>query len=517
MKKFFTFFAAMLFAGSMMAEPITVAQALQIAGQLEQGASTKDTFEIVGYVTAYAGADAATDGGWSKYRNQIFWIADAQGTAASNADGALEIYQGVPTEQVYVGDKVSVTAQLTNYNGLLETVKKGTVTILEKVERPEPTEADADVVFSGADFNGQGTASTGSPVSATKDGVTFECNKAYGDSAYATLRCYKNGVITITSETEQIGKLKFQFYSTYTGDLNNEVVVNATQWTYTLTSQARIEKLEVYFGEYDTIVPPVVGIDTVNVAEAVAIGMALEDNAKTDKEYVVYGHVVQAYAPNEGFTDQTWFMADEEGAYGEFEAYRCTPDTLVETGDYVYVKGKIQKYVKDSKTQIEIGYGTAVHGATPAPPQVDTITVTEALEIAKALAPEKGKSLKTDVKYAVWGYVTKVKDAAKYTYYMADEAGAYGEFQAYRCASIDYEVAEGDVVIVTGYIMHYYGEGSSGEYHNYEISGGALVHENAQGIENVVLTEKAQKVMVDGVMFIIRDGKMYNVQGAQVR
>ena len=38
-----------------------------------------------------------------------------------------------------------------------------------------------------------------------------------------------------------------------------------------------------------------------------------------------------------------------------------------------------------------------------------------------------------------------------------------------------------------------------------------------QGIENVVLTEKAQKVMVDGVLYIIRDNKMFNVQGAQVR
>lgn len=37
------------------------------------------------------------------------------------------------------------------------------------------------------------------------------------------------------------------------------------------------------------------------------------------------------------------------------------------------------------------------------------------------------------------------------------------------------------------------------------------------GIENVVLTEKAQKVMVDGVMYIIRDNKMFNVQGTQVR
>jgi len=38
-----------------------------------------------------------------------------------------------------------------------------------------------------------------------------------------------------------------------------------------------------------------------------------------------------------------------------------------------------------------------------------------------------------------------------------------------------------------------------------------------EGIENVVLTEKAQKVMVDGVMYIIRDNKMYNAQGTQVR
>ena len=68
--------------------------------------------------------------------------------------------------------------------------------------------------------------------------------------------------------------------------------------------------------------------------------MALEDNAKTTEDYVVKGHVVQAYAPNEGYTDQTWFMADEAGAFGEFEAFRCTPDYLVETGDYVYVKGK---------------------------------------------------------------------------------------------------------------------------------------------------------------------------------
>jgi hypothetical protein len=38
-----------------------------------------------------------------------------------------------------------------------------------------------------------------------------------------------------------------------------------------------------------------------------------------------------------------------------------------------------------------------------------------------------------------------------------------------------------------------------------------------EGIENVVLTEKAQKVVVDGVIYIIRNNKMFNLQGAQVR
>ena len=39
----------------------------------------------------------------------------------------------------------------------------------------------------------------------------------------------------------------------------------------------------------------------------------------------------------------------------------------------------------------------------------------------------------------------------------------------------------------------------------------------AQGIENVVLTKDAKKVVVDGVLYIVRDGKMFNVQGTQVR
>ncbi|MDD6748194.1 MAG: hypothetical protein PUD97_08330 [Paludibacteraceae bacterium] len=404
MKKFFTFVAAALFAVSMNA--ITVAEALQIAGQLEPGATTEAEYEIEGYVTAMQGSE---DGGWAQYGNQIFWIADAQGTAASNADGALEIYQGVPTEQVFVTDKVSVKAKLTNYNGLLETAKKGVVTIIEKNgERPEGGETEvADVVITGADFAGQGTAQTGSEVSVTKDGVTFTCDKGYSDDAHATLRCYKGGVITISSETKQIGKLAFQFYSTYTGDLETEVVVNETKWTYTLPVQARIEKVSIFFGEYDPIVPQ--GPDTITVAQAVAIAEALAEPAEngqstTDtKEYVVKGFAVQVYPKND---DGTWsfFMADKAGAYGPFSASNTSTDADVVENDFMLVRGKIAKRKTNAgKIQLQIYKGTGVHGQAP------------------------------------------------------------------------------------------------------------------QGIENIIMTEKTQKVIVDGVVYIVRDGKLFNLQGVQVR
>ncbi len=44
-----------------------------------------------------------------------------------------------------------------------------------------------------------------------------------------------------------------------------------------------------------------------------------------------------------------------------------------------------------------------------------------------------------------------------------------------------------------------------------------LDDEISQGIEDIKLTEKAQKVVVDGAVYVIRDNKMYNVTGTRVR
>ena len=244
MKKFFTFLTITCTAMIASAEQITVNQALQIAGQLAQGATTTDEYEVVGYVTAFQGSD---DGGWAKYGNQIFWIADASGSGAqSNADGALEVYQGVPTEMVYIGDKVSVKATLTNYNGLLETTKRGIVTILEKVERPafsgkckigdlyynvnaENKTAEVTYERSNSSSNYSGLTTIDIPASVEYNALTYNVT-SIGDNAFdgcrsltsiiipnsvtsigisAFYNCYNLPSITLPNSVTSIGRYAF--------------------------------------------------------------------------------------------------------------------------------------------------------------------------------------------------------------------------------------------------------------------------------------------------------------------
>ncbi|MBQ7382582.1 MAG: hypothetical protein IJV61_06140 [Paludibacteraceae bacterium] len=381
---------------------ITVAEALTIGSALDANGKTTDTYDIVGYVTQIDDNSFNTS-----YNNMTFWIADEIGTAATNADGAFEVFRGKPDQELEVGDKIRVRTQIQNYKGTtVESVSGAAVTFLEKGD-VTPVE-EADVVFLPADFEGQGQAATqetpGGAVSTTKDGVTVSTDNGYGHNL--ALRVYKGGRFAITSSEQQIGKVVFKFYSTYNGGLDNEVVVNGNEFVVeSMASQARIEKISIFFGEYEK-------------------------------------------------------------------------------------------------------------------PEVDTLTVAQALEIAQGL--EVGATQKAVVK----AYIAKVKTAydAQYgnvTVYLTDDAtSTYGDLQAYRaqCSAEDgAALAEHDLVVVEGNLTHTQNQEGTKDY--YEFAQGAKLKllEKAQGIENIELTEKVQKVVVDGVIYIIRDNKMFNVQGTQVR
>ena len=271
----------------------------------------------------------------------------------------------------------------------------------------EPVE-EADVVFLPADFEGQGQAATqetpGGTVSTTKDGVTVSTDNGYGHSL--ALRVYKGGRFAITSSEQQIGKVVFKFYSTYNGNLDNEVVVNDNEFVVeSMASQARIEKISIFFGEYEK--PEV---DTLTAAEALAAAQALEVGA-TQKVVCV-------------------------------------------------------AYIANIKTPYSEEYGNI------------TVFLTD------------------------------------------DPTSTYGDIQAYRakCSAEDgAAIAEHDLVLVEGNVTHTQNQDASKDF--YEFASGAQLKllEKAQGIENIELTEKVQKVVVDGVIYIIRDNKMFNVQGTQVR
>ena len=380
---------------------ITVAEALTIGAALDANGKTTDTYDIVGYVTQIDDNSFNTS-----YNNMTFWIADEMGTAATNADGAFEVYRGKPDQELEVGDKIRVRTQIQNYKGnTVESVSGAAVTFLEKGD-VTPVE-EADVVFTSADFNGQGTSGTGSEVTATKDGVTFTCDKAFGDQ-YG-VRCYKGSVVTISSADQQIGKIVFEFATVsgkyYNGDLDEEIVVNGMEWTGTLTNQARMNKISIYFGEYEQPV-----VDTLTATEALAAAQALEVGAT--QKVVCKAYIANVKTPySEEFGNITvWLNDDPTSTYGDIQAYR-----------------------------------------------------------AKCSA----------------------------------EDGA--------------AIAEHDLVLIEGNVTHTQNQDATKDY--YEFASGAQLKllQKAQGIENIQLTEKAQKVVVDGVLYIVRDSKMFNLQGAQVR
>ena len=165
---------------------------------------------------------------------------------------------------------------------------------------------------------------------------------------------------------------------------------------------------------------------------------------------------------------------------------------------------------------VAVGAGGEV---TPPEVKVDTITVAEAVAIAQELAePESGKSTYSNKEVVVKGYAVSVYDKnsdGSWSFYMADETGVKGEFMA-SSVTADADVVQGDYMYVSGKICKYKAK-SSGNIILQIYKGTATHGEAPEGIENVVLTEKAQKVVVDGVVYIIRDNKMFNLQGAQVR
>ena len=359
-----------------------------------------------------------------------------------------------------------------------------------------------EVVFTKADFTGQGTVSTGSPVSATKDGVTFTCSKGYG--ADESLRCYAHAELSVTAPFI-IQKINFTTTGGKDGGLEAEVEVNATSYKVEdLASQARFTEIKVTFDvEGDTTVVPVdttvvpvdttvVPVDTTEVPALEGIVITPSDfTPVTSADYSTTKEGVKvAVAASTVTEDQIRIFKGKTITISAATAitgieFTCTAKGTAKYGPGCFQAQKGYTFEKDGDKGTWVGSATKVTftaesnqvrvtqiivalsgqggGDTTVVP-VDTLGPTNCAEAAEAaLSVSANNELYNNgAVYTIEGYVTSIKTAYSdkfhnISFWMADSVGGGEVLQAYRatCASAADAPNVGDKVAVTGSLTKY--------------------------------------------------------------
>ena len=488
-------------------DTITVKRALEIGAALESGKSTDVQYVIGGYVSNIVQYFDTT------YKNETFWMTDTLGSrAATNAAGAFEVYRGVPTpaQEIGLDAFVYVTSKIQNYQGkTIETAGTPAVNVVI----PGTVEEVPVINVDSALKIGKALASGG--VSELRYEIT-----GYVSNVYTFYNPdFKNETVWITDDPNSTSASKENAFEIYRGKPSTQaeagwgakvkIVCKIKNYNGTIENDGSNITFEVL--EPSTYVP-----DTITVEDAIAMTANLADNEKLATYSVVKGFVRTVTTPYDASKNIASFeLADyATGNASLATAYQATilkaDAEKVVAGSYAVVTGYLMKH--GSATQIAQGAITAFEEA----PTFDTIYATPSEAQAAGLALEDNK--RTQNVYVVTGYVVSAnsydpEDDDFQTFLMADEKGAQAIFKALNAKVPGNGVKVGDQVTLTGNIFKYV-EGADISIY---IENGEVEIIPAEGIENVVLTEEIQKVIVDGVLYIIRDGKMFNAQGVQVR
>ncbi len=312
-----------------------------------------------------------------------------------------------------------------------------------------------EVIFTNADFAGQGTSGGGSAVTATKSGVTFTCSSGY--SAAESLRCYAHSALSITAGEATIEKINFTTTGGKSGGLDAEVTVNASSYSVDdLASQARFTEIKVTLageggeggeggGEEPTMAYYVAGSMT-NWGPMAAYKLAA--NPANEGEYM--GEFT--FAANDefkvGYSDGTTIESTNYFPNGMDNNY-----VINEAGEYVVY------FRPDGQGGEGWHYGFIYAAKKEAP--ADPTNCAEAA--AAALSVSANNELYNNgAVYTITGYVTSIKTAYSdqfhnISFWMADAVDGGEVLQAYRaaCASEADAPVVGDKVAVTGTLTKY--------------------------------------------------------------
>jgi len=500
MKKIFAFVAVAFFALTMNAQAIDTLTCADAAAAALAG----DTSEVYvkGYVTNIAYA-------W-KNGSMSFWMADSV-----NGGNVFEAYNCAVDSALApeVTDLVVAHGKLAKFNTTPELAKGCTVEIIEKGEGPDTVIIDVTNCATAAQ----------AALSVAGNNVPYNNGAEYTVTGYVTSiqNAWASGTMTFWMADAQDGGNVLEAYKCAIADqadapnVGDKVSVTGQLTKYNTTPEFAQGCTCVVLERGDA--PQNLGYKTIaeflemqNRKDTCILRGAIA-NIKMDSsdptQYNVYGNfdLVDATA-----TVYIYGLLTPDGVAKKFR------EMGLNAGDSISVKAIYNEYQGNPQVVNAILIQESI--------KMDTVNVAQAMEIGMAL----GDNESTTKNYAIAGYVAKVKTAysdqfKNITFYMTDDPeGTYGDLQIYRGAISQEEgeaLAQGDRVLVVGKLKHsVFQSGGETKEAVETLAGAQVTVEWKQAIENILINDtKINKVIVDGVVYIVRDGKMYNVNGAQVR
>ena len=490
MKKILTVCAALLAAFSLNATVtnMTCAEAAAAAMLLDHNTPGTDTVAVTGYVTA-------TDGRISSGQ-QVFWMDDQKGSTQT-FEGywcnlpAEDVEAGTPLN---VGDKISITGFLMRYNTTPE-MKNGDVTIIERaiviIDTIPATVCEAieecEALDSG-DNTGDIFQVTGIVSSLGQQNDTYHTQSFYMDCEdnEKTLQAYN---VTMVGDYANVGDTVFCQGRLKKYNTTLEIVGDA--WV--------IGKAEVY-------IPDTIEVD---VTTAVEYGFGLGKGHYSQDIFVVTGYVDSIVTPYDTtYKNISFFMCDDlANPTYQFEAYRAIVDERIPVvGDKVAIMGQIKHYwnATDSVSIIEIEK-CGIEFVTETP-------------VAYFIKHPWGTGADADWTWKAMEYAPEI------LWFHNDFWGGVGcniadnaegeNASWFAAANIIFRPENVEPAKGTYAVFMYY----PAEHLDVEMQNTLVVYYERTGLEDVTVEgETAVKRLINGKLFIIRDGVTYDAQGAVVK
>ena len=258
---------------------------------------------------------------------------------------------------------------------------------------------------------------------------------------------------------------------------------------------------------------PVVA-DTITCAKAAELALAGNTSEQIIKGYVT--EIVDAWS---SYKNVSFWMADAKDGGQVFEAYRVKCETAAEAptvGALVWVKGNLTKYTKNEKTIPETAqggtFGILVAGEVVEPAKnLGEKTIAEFLELKNEKDTCVLTGLVSNIQNTTYGNFDLVDEEndqiSVYIYGLLNAAGEAMKFE-------ELGIEEGDILTLKAIYS---------EYNNApQVKNGIYVSHVPGGdpetaIDNTAAEVKAQKVVRDGQLLIIRNGVVFNANGTTVK